>query len=73
MNVQTAAPSLAPASGGRRKAIAALHLTLSQVITDHLPQLRAEKTLLVLDKFAAETSDAPPVSADQSPTVTPLG
>jgi SAM-dependent methyltransferase len=54
-----------------RKAIAALDLTLSQVITYRLPQLGAEKTLLVLDKVAAEASDASPVRADQWSTLTP--
>ena len=73
MNVQTALPSLAPASGGGRKAIAAFELTLSQVITYLLPQLGAEKTLLVLDEAAAEISDVPPGSADQWSTVTPVG
>jgi 2-polyprenyl-3-methyl-5-hydroxy-6-metoxy-1,4-benzoquinol methylase len=54
-----------------RKAIAALDLTLSQVITYRLPQLGAEKTLLVLDKVAAGASDASPVRADQWSTLTP--
>jgi SAM-dependent methyltransferase len=58
---------------GYRKAIAALDLTLSQVITYRLPQQRAEKTLLILDKVAAEASDAPPVSADQRFNETPVG
>jgi glycosyltransferase involved in cell wall biosynthesis len=54
-----------------RKAIAALGLTLSQVITYRLPQLGAEKTLLVLDRVAAQACDASPVFADQDSTVIP--
>jgi SAM-dependent methyltransferase len=54
-----------------REATAALGLRLSEVVTYRLPQLGAEKTLLVLDKVAADASDASPVFADQDSTVTP--
>ncbi|MDI3469610.1 MAG: galactosyltransferase-related protein [Pseudolabrys sp.] len=49
-----------------REVIAGLNLTLSEVITYRLPQLGAEKTLLVLDKVAAEVPGVSPAFADRN-------
>lgn len=56
-----------------RNAIITLDLTLSEVVTYRLPQLGAEKTLLVLDKVPAEASGAAPAVAEPDVAVTSVG
>lgn len=52
-----------------RAVAAALDLTLSHTVTYRLPNLAAEKTLLILDKRAAEMPATEPLPAQQESTV----